>query len=208
MTSLPPAAAGLAGAADALAGDSFEPVDAVREPASAGATQAVPRAAATTHIGTGQQPGPGLDTGSHPDRGPGPGWEPRLPAVRASGAPVELTLDLRGTPPDKMLARLFGALERVSEDVTLVALVRDTPEFASIVAAAYQALRQHGYWSDSSRFPAGTQRMRIARRGPRRGPGTVRGRDADRPAEPSYVPPPPRAIAEQSEDQDSGGSSE
>src|SRR4029453_958787 len=75
--------------------------------------------------------------------------------------PVELSLDLRFTPPDKVLARLFGALERIGADVTLVVLLRDTPEYASIVASAYQALRSRGYASDSARFPPGGQRLRV-----------------------------------------------
>ena len=84
---------------------------------------------------------------------------------RVSGnPPLELTLDLRGTPPEKLLGRLLGALERVSEDVTLVALVRDTPDYAAPLTTTYSTLRQRGYWSDSSRFPAGVQRLRIGRR--------------------------------------------
>ena len=78
--------------------------------------------------------------------------------------PIELTLDLRGTPPEKLLGRLLGALERVSDDVTLVALVRDTPDYAAPLTTAYSTLRQRGYWSDSSRFPAGVQRLRVGRR--------------------------------------------
>jgi hypothetical protein len=125
--------------------------------------------------------------------------------VRPSGAQVELTLDLRGTPPDKVLSRLFGALERISDDVTLVVLVRDTPEFVGVVATMYQALRQRGYWSDSSRFPAGVQRLRIARRQDRRSRRDGRGADTDRPTEPAYVPPPPTAIADEGAEAASGG---
>jgi hypothetical protein len=84
--------------------------------------------------------------------------------VRASNAQVELTLDLRFTPPDKVIPRLFGALERVGEDVTLLVLLRDTPEYAGVVASAYQALRAQGYASDSSRIPPGGQRLRVQRR--------------------------------------------
>ena len=78
--------------------------------------------------------------------------------------PLELTLDLRGTPPEKLLGRLLAALERVSDDVTLVALVRDTPDYAAPLTTTYSTLRQRGYWSDSSRFPAGVQRLRVGRR--------------------------------------------
>jgi hypothetical protein len=78
--------------------------------------------------------------------------------------PLELTLDLRGTPPEKLVNRLLAALERVSDDVTLVALVRDTPDYAAPLTTTYSTLRQRGYWSDSSRFPAGVQRIRVGRR--------------------------------------------
>jgi hypothetical protein len=83
---------------------------------------------------------------------------------------VELTLDLRFTPPDKLLSRLFGALERVGPDVTLLVLLRDTPEYAGVVASAYQALRARGYLSDSARFPPGGQRLRVRRRPEREAP--------------------------------------
>jgi len=84
--------------------------------------------------------------------------------VRPSNALVELTLDLRLTPPDKVLPRLFGALERIAPDVVLLVLLRDTPEYAGVVANAASALRAQGYISDCSRLPAGYQRMRIRRR--------------------------------------------
>ncbi len=121
----------------------------------------------------------------------------RLSPIQSSGsygsssAPVELTLDLRGTPPDRVVARLFGALERVSDDVTLIALVRDTPEFASALSAAYGALRQRGYLSDSSRFPAGVQRLKIGRRQGSQASGAHRPEEnAPRLAEPAYAPAP------------------
>lgn len=101
-------------------------------------------------------------------------------------APVELTLDLRGTAPDKVLGRLLGALERVSEDVTLVALLRDTPEYASVTSSVYATLRGRGYWSDTSRYPAGVQRLRMGRR---RGAPLER-RDTETVAEPAYAPAP------------------
>ena len=102
-----------------------------------------------------------------------------------------MTLDLRGTPPDRVVARLFGALERVSDDVTLIALVRDTPEFASALSAAYSALRQRGYWSDSSRFPAGVQRLKIGRRqGSQASDASRPEGNASRQVEPAYAPAP------------------
>jgi hypothetical protein len=108
-----------------------------------------------------------------------------LSDARVLSAPVELTLDLRGTAPDKVLTRLLGALERVSDDVTLVALLRDTPDYASVTASAYTALRGRGYWSDTSRYPAGVQRLRIGRR---RTPPAVRHDEEE--AEPAYAPAP------------------
>jgi len=102
--------------------------------------------------------------------------------------PLELTLDLRGTPPEKLLSRLLSALESVSDDVTLVALVRDTPDYAAPLTTAYSTLRQRGYWSDSSRFPAGVQRVRIGRPRQHR---TERGlTESAAPDEPAYVPAP------------------
>src|SRR5688572_20265561 len=100
--------------------------------------------------------------------------------------PIELTLDLRGTPPEKLLTRLLGALDRVSDDVTLVALVRDTPDYAAPMAGVYSTLRQRGYWSDSSRFPAGVQRLRVGRRRENRA-GRLDGAASE---EPAYVPAP------------------
>ncbi|HEX2035068.1 MAG TPA: hypothetical protein VHS99_12865 [Chloroflexota bacterium] len=84
--------------------------------------------------------------------------------MRPSTAPIELTLDLRSTPPDKVLSRLFGALERIGADVTLLVVLRDTPEYAGVVSSMYQVLHSHGYVSDSSRLPAGGQRIRVQRR--------------------------------------------
>lgn len=100
--------------------------------------------------------------------------------------PIELTLDLRGTAPDKVLTRLLGALERVSEDVTLLAMVRDTPDYVGVMSSIYAALRTRGYWSDTSRYPAGVQRLRIGRR-----QAAQRGRtDGAAEVEPVYVPSP------------------
>jgi hypothetical protein len=78
---------------------------------------------------------------------------------------VELTLDLRATPPDKVIARLLGALERIGDDVTLYVLLRDTPEYVGVTSSVYQALRTRGYFSDSSRLPqGGGQRLKVQRR--------------------------------------------
>ena len=101
--------------------------------------------------------------------------------------PLELTLDLRGTPPEKVLTRLLGALERISDDVTLVALVRDTPDYAAPMSSVYSTLRQRGYWSDSSRFPAGVQRLRVGRRREQRVARDSAGEGA---AEALYAPAP------------------
>jgi hypothetical protein len=100
--------------------------------------------------------------------------------------PIELTLDLRGTAPDKVLTRLLGALERVGEDVTLLAMVRDTPDYVGVMSSIYAALRTRGYWSDTSRYPAGVQRLRIRRRQAAQRGGT----DGAREVEPAYVPAP------------------
>ena len=106
-----------------------------------------------------------------------------------SGAPpLELTLDLRGTSPEKVLTRLLFALERISDEVTLVALVRDTPDYAAPMSSVYSTLRQRGYWSDSSRFPAGVQRLRVGRRREQR---TMREESAvERSGEALYAPAP------------------
>ena len=138
MTSLPPEAAGAVGRPVS------EPAAASRQPPSI-----APLPAATPR----------------PEGGARPPYGPRtLPPVRPSEAQVELTLDLRATPPDKVLARLVGALERISPDVTLYVLLRDTPEYVGVAASAYQLLRSRGYFSDSSRMPQGGQRLRIKRR--------------------------------------------
>jgi hypothetical protein len=110
--------------------------------------------------------------------------------VRASEAPVELALDLRATPPDKVLPRLFGALERVSADVTLLVLLRDTPEYVGVTASAHAALQQRDYVSDTSRIPGGGQRLRVQRRRePHR--GAARGEwETEAPRDPAYAPPP------------------
>lgn len=112
--------------------------------------------------------------------------------ARVLSAPVELTLDLRGTPPEKVLTRLLGALERVSDDVTLVALLRDTPDYASVTSSAYTALRARGYWSDTSRYPAGVQRLRVGRR--RASPAVRQDEQGD--VEPVYTAAPSEGAIE------------
>src|SRR5919202_2660554 len=139
MTSPPPEAAGAAG------GQIYEgPPDAgtaaqaaPRPPDPARPPPAAPLPAATYRP----------QGGARPQYGPRP-----LPPVLASDSPIELTLDLRSTPPDKVIARLLGALERVSDDVTLLVLLRDTPEYVGVTSSVYQALRGRGYFSDSSRL--------------------------------------------------------
>ncbi len=113
-----------------------------------------------------------------------------LPPIRPSDVPVELTLDLRATPPDKILPRIFGALERVSADVTLLVLLRDTPEYAGVMASAYQALRARGYVSDSARMPQGGQRLRIRRRAGAPRPALEAEVGAPEEPEPPCAPPP------------------
>jgi hypothetical protein len=154
MTSLPPAAAGLSG--DAAPGETSTRTE-------------LPIDQAPTRSPEGGQPAAAITHNGGAPRHPGGAWEPRLPSVRPSSAHVELSLDLRGTAPDKALSRVLGALERVSDDVTLIVLLRDTPEFVGVVTSVFSALRQRGYWSDSSRFPAGVQRIKIARRQSRGG---------------------------------------
>src|SRR5437762_11169489 len=112
MTNLPPEAAGAVGR------QASEPAAASRPPPSvAPLPAAVPR----------------NEGGARPPYGPR-----ALPPIRPSEAQVELTLDLRATPPDKVLARLIGALDRISPDVTLYVLLRDTPEYVGVAASAYQ----------------------------------------------------------------------
>src|SRR5437879_3830037 len=108
---------------------------------------------------SGVPPEPAGASGGFPPQRPRP-----LPPVRPSEAPIELTLDLQGTPADKVLPRLLGALERLSADVTLYVLLRDTPEYVGVAASIYQALRSRGYVSDSARMPRGGQRIWVQRR--------------------------------------------
>lgn len=88
--------------------------------------------------------------------------QPRSTAdVRRTLAPIEFTFDLRETPPDKVLGRLFAGLDRISGDVTLLVLLRDTPELVGVTANAFHLLRTRGYSSDMSRLPSGGQRLTI-----------------------------------------------
>jgi hypothetical protein len=165
MDSLPPVAA--AGTPEGLH-DQVHP--------DPGHSDAPPRTAATKTNGAGPRPNSA--------------WEPQSASIRPSTAPIELVLDLRGTPPDKVLSRLMGALDQISSEVTLVVQLRDTPEFVGVAAAAFQALRQRGYWSDTSRFPAGVQRLRIGRRRERRGGP----RESEAQDQPTYAPAPLAAL--------------
>jgi hypothetical protein len=191
MTSLPPPAAGLPG------DPALAPPSTAAEPAQITPSQAsLPAAAHNQTLPYGaRRDADGRPAGA-PEYTPSNGvpgraahvWEPRTPLVKPSAAAVELTLDLRGTPPDKVLSRLFGALERVSDDVTLIVLLRDTPEFVGVVSSVFQALRQRGYWSDTSRYPAGVQRLRTGRRQVR--PARRSPAPAARDDEPAYAPAP------------------
>ncbi len=90
--------------------------------------------------------------------------------VRRALAPIEFTFDLRQTPPDKVLGRLFAALDRVTPDVTLLVILRDVPELAGVTANAVALLARAGYVSDLSRLPGGGQRMRVRSRSRPRDP--------------------------------------
>ncbi len=114
--------------------------------------------------------------------------------LQPGSAPIELTLDLRGTAPDKVLTRLLRALERVGDDITLIALVRDTPEYVGVMSSAFAALRTRGYWSDTSRYPAGVQRLRIGRRRAGAAPRTRVDEGGDE--EPGYAPAPSESAVE------------
>ena len=179
MTSLPPDAAGR-----------DDPEDADRRQARPDHRRDAPLPASRPAAGPTPPPNPLPGR-----RRPPPARPPNRPAgqVRASNAQVELTLDLRFTPPDKVIPRLFGALERVGDDVTLLVLLRDTPEYAGVVASAYQALRAQGYASDSSRYPA--RRAAPARAAPARPARSPPGqrRTSATPPDTSDGPAPPSA---------------
>lgn len=112
------------------------------------------------------------------------------PEVRRTLAPIEFTFDLRETPPDKVLGRLFAGLERISGDVTLLVLLRDTPELVGVTANAFHLLRTRGYASDMSRLPSGGQRLTIRPRNRRVEAGPAPANDV---AERDYVPAPTSA---------------
>jgi hypothetical protein len=106
---------------------------------------------------------------------------------------------LRSTPADKLISRLLGALDRVSDDVTLSVLVRDTPEYVGVTASAYQVLRGRGYVSDSSRFPGGGQRIRVRRRTDTHRPTALAVEEEALP----FAPPTEAAL--EADEQESGG---
>jgi hypothetical protein len=190
MTSLPPHAAGL-GEDREQSGSPAEP-DATRPQAQA----AAPPAALSRHDGA-------VWAGASSGRRPAP--------ARPSGAAVELTLDLRKTPPDKVLGRLLAALERVAPDVTLNVLVRDWPDYVGALANTHQTLRSRGYVTESSRLvaensgrPEGIQRLRVQRsREPSRG---SRGDTPVKDRSATNAPPHGRSDAAPS-DQDAGPAS-
>jgi hypothetical protein len=84
--------------------------------------------------------------------------------VRRALAPIELTFDLRQTPAEKVIGRVFSALDRIAADVTLLVILRDIPEMAGVTANVSALLARAGYQSDVSRLPTGGQRMRIRTR--------------------------------------------
>jgi hypothetical protein len=94
----------------------------------------------------------------------------RTVAVRSTGevrralAPIEFTFDLRQTPAEKVVGRVFAALDRITPDVTLLVILRDIPEMAGVTANVSALLGRAGYQSDTSRLPSGGQRMRIRSR--------------------------------------------
>ncbi|MCX5985733.1 MAG: hypothetical protein NTX54_04350 [Chloroflexi bacterium] len=112
------------------------------------------------------------------------------PEVRRALAPIEFTFDLRETPPEKVLGRLFAGLDRISGDVTLLVLLRDTPELVGVTANAFHLLRTRGYASDMSRLPSGGQRLTIRPRNRRVDAGAAPASDV---AEHDYVPAPTSA---------------
>jgi len=111
--------------------------------------------------------------------------------VRRTLAPIEFTFDLRETPPDKVLGRLFAGLDRISGDVTLLVLLRDTPELVGVTANAFHLLRTRGYSSDMSRLPSGGQRLTIR---PRNRRVDVVPAPANEETERDYVPAPTSTI--------------
>ncbi len=137
-----------------------------------GVARARPEGGMRQRIGNGQRPAPMRSA----------------PEVRRALAPIEFTFDLRETPPEKVLGRLFAGLDRISGDVTLLVLLRDTPELVGVTANAFHLLRTRGYASDMSRLPSGGQRLTIRPRNRR-----VDAAPASDVAEDDYVPAPTSA---------------
>lgn len=157
-------------------------------------------AAASPGAGAAVRPAPGAPPAarSRPFLAPRPSV-PRSPgAVRRALAPIEFTFDLRQTPPEKVVGRVFAALDRVAPDVVLAVILRDVPEMATVTANIVALLSQSGYQSDMSRLPGGGQRMRIrSRNRPRAGAGEpsaieepAPAADGDAEREPDEVPAP------------------
>lgn len=94
--------------------------------------------------------------------------------IRRALAPIEFTFDLRQTPAEKVVGRVFAALDRIAPDVTLLVILRDIPEMAGVTANVAALLGRAGYQSDMSRLPSGGQRMRIrSRNRPREAPAAM-----------------------------------
>lgn len=77
---------------------------------------------------------------------------------------IELTLDLRWTAASRLISRVTTAIDKIAEDVVLAVLLRDSPEYSSVVPQVYQTLRARGYATDTVRLPGGNQRLRATRR--------------------------------------------
>ena len=124
------------------------------------------RIPATQGLGDHHRPGPANGEAPRPRANPGV----RSVAARSTGevrralAPIEFTFDLRQTPSEKVVGRVFAALDRITPDVTLLVLLRDIPEMAGVTANVSALLGRAGYQSDMSRLPSGGQRMRIRSR--------------------------------------------
>jgi len=111
--------------------------------------------------------------------------------VRRALAPIEFTFDLRQTPAEKVVGRVFAALDRVTPDVTLLVILRDIPEMAGVTANVSALLGRAGYQSDMSRLPSGGQRMRIlSRNRPREVAGMAPAVDIGS-SDQSFEAPPP-----------------
>ena len=111
--------------------------------------------------------------------------------VRRALAPIEFTFDLRQTPAEKVVGRVFAALDRITADVTLLVILRDIPEMAGVTANVSALLGRAGYQSDMSRLPTGGQRMRIrSRNRPRDVAGATPTGDTGAPDQ-SFESPPP-----------------